>query len=90
MSKFNIKDQLDSDDEIKINDESNVNETFNDNEYLILKKQSKGKLKAKPVQFYLNDELLNSINLLCKQTGQKRNDLVVNLLKFAISKTKIM
>lgn len=86
MSKFNIDKQLDSNDTVS----NNIKDIREDNEYLILKKQLKGKPKSKPIQFYLSDELLNNINLLCRQTGQKRNDLVVELLKFAISKTKVL
>lgn len=86
MSKFNINDQLKDDDNSNIN----VDDNSNENDFLVLKKQSRLKAKSKPIQFYLKDDLINKIDRLSKMTGQKRNDLVVELLEFAINKTKIV
>lgn len=86
MSKFNINNQLKDDDNSNINVDYNINE----NDFLVLKKQSRLKAKSKPIQFYLKDDLINKIDKLSKMTGQKRNDLVVELLEFAINKTKIV
>jgi hypothetical protein len=92
MSKFNINDQLKNDDDNSINVDVNnkINVDDNSNDFLVLKKQSRLKAKSKPIQFYLKDDLINKIDRLSKMTGQKRNDLVIELLEFAINKTKIV
>lgn len=86
MSKYNINTN------VNCNDESNVDSDvkLNDNETLILKKHDKKSSKLKPVQFYLQDNLISKIDLLCKQTGQKRSELAAELLNYAISRTKVV
>lgn len=92
MGKFNINEQLNDDDNNDVNDKDNKKVDINNDEedFLILKRESKSSAKTKPIQFYLNDKMINSLDKLCKQTGKKRNELVVELLNFAINKTKVI